>query len=62
MMIVERYYRCSLKNWKQAENKRFSRESLSRQNSKVKERTEKETLKTNLFCKKILIEQKQSSV
>ncbi|WP_219843387.1 hypothetical protein, partial [Haemophilus influenzae] len=53
---------CSLKNWKQAENKRFSRESLSRQNSKVKERTEKETLKTNLFCKKILIEQKQSSV
>jgi len=53
---------CSLKNWKQAENKRFSRESLSRQDSKVKERTEKETLKTNLFCKKILIEQKQSSV
>ncbi|WP_219843489.1 hypothetical protein, partial [Haemophilus influenzae] len=53
---------CSLKNWKQAENKRFSRESLSRQNRKVKERTEKETLKTNLFCKKILIEQKQSSV
>lgn len=27
---------CSLKNWKQAENKRFSRESLSRQNRKVK--------------------------
>ncbi|WP_219843374.1 hypothetical protein, partial [Haemophilus influenzae] len=53
---------CSLKNWKQAENKRFSRESLSRQDRKVKERTEKETLKTNLFCKKILIEQKQSSV
>lgn len=26
---------CSLKNWKQAENKRFSRESLSRQNRKV---------------------------
>ncbi|EEP45278.1 hypothetical protein CGSHi7P49H1_00358, partial [Haemophilus influenzae 7P49H1] len=27
---------CSLKNWKQAENKRFSRESLSRQDGKVK--------------------------
>jgi len=27
---------CSLKNWKQAENKRFSRESLSRQDRKVK--------------------------
>ena len=50
MMIVERYYRCSLKNWKQAENKRFSRESLSRQGRKVKEGTEKETLKAKLFC------------
>lgn len=27
---------CSLKNWKQTENKRFSRESLSRQDGKVK--------------------------
>lgn len=61
-MITEKFYQLFFKNWKQAENKRFSRESLSRQNSKVKERTEKETLKTNLFCKKILIEQKQSSV
>ncbi|WP_219843549.1 hypothetical protein, partial [Haemophilus influenzae] len=46
---------CSLKNWKQAENKRFSRESLSGQDRKVKERTEKETLKTKPVLHKILI-------
>ena len=57
-----RLFYCSLKNWKQAENKRFSRESLSRRDSKVKERTEKETLKTKPVLHKILIEQKQSSV
>ena len=62
MMIVERYYRCSLKNWKQAENKRFSRESLSRQGRKVKEGTEKGNLKIKPVLHKILIEQKQSSV
>ena len=62
MMIVERHYRCSLKNWKQAENKRFSRESLSRQGRKVKEGTEKGNLKIKPVLHKILIEQKQSSV
>ena len=53
---------CSLKNWKQAENKRFSRESLSRQGRKVKEGTEKGNLKIKPVLHKILIEQKQSSV
>ncbi len=35
-MITEKFYQLFFKNWKQAENKRFSRESLSRQNRKVK--------------------------
>ncbi len=61
-MITESLINCSLKNWKQAENKRFSRESLSRQDRKVKEGAEKETLKTKPVLYKILIEQKQSSV
>ncbi len=61
-MITEKFYQLFFKNWKQAENKRFSRESLSRQNRKVKEGTEKETLKTKPVLHKILIEQKQSSV
>lgn len=38
---------CSLKNWKQAENKRFSRESLSRQNRKVKRGNGKGNSKNN---------------
>ena len=53
---------CSLKNWKQAENKRFSRESLSRQNRKVKRGNGKGNSKNKPVLHKILIEQKQSSV
>ena len=53
---------CSLKNWKQAENKRFSRESLSRQDRKVKRGNGKGNSKNKPVLHKILIEQKQSSV
>ena len=53
---------CSLKNWKQAENKRFSRESLSRQNRKVKRGNGKGNSESKSVLHKILIEQKQSSV
>ncbi len=53
---------CSLKNWKQAENKRFSRESLSRQDGKVKRGNGKGNSKNKPVLHKILIEQKQSSV
>lgn len=53
---------CSLKNWKQAENKRFSRESLSRQDGKVKRGNGKGNSESKPVLHKILIEQKQSSV
>ena len=53
---------CSLKNWKQAENKRFSRESLSRQNRKVKRGNLEGNSESKPILHKILIEQKQSSV
>lgn len=53
---------CSLKNWKQAENKRFSRESLSRQDGKVKRGNGKGNSEKKPVLHKILIEQKQSSV
>ena len=53
---------CSLKNWKQAENKRFSREGLSRQDRKVKRGNGEGNSKNKPVLHKILIEQKQSSV
>uniref|UniRef100_UPI00195DEEC0 hypothetical protein n=1 Tax=Haemophilus haemolyticus TaxID=726 RepID=UPI00195DEEC0 len=53
---------CSLKNWKQAENKRFSRESLSRRDRKVKRGNREGNSESKPVLHKILIEQKQSSV